>query len=191
MKVEDVIRAVESVRKGTAVVKITTFPKVLKKHRETGEPCPYTITKTTVYQAGLGWKYGGQNGLVNRARKSEGKSTDFESQGLKEGYSFWPGSETLIRREKDGQLYLRLYVLRGEKPESIWRDAETGKQFTAEQIKGELAGWLPKPSSSPGQGLDSPVLVRSVKVEGVDEVEVRPIASIINKFRSLLGGAVA
>lgn len=139
-----------------------TSPKLLKKDRETGAPCPYReVFRINERTALIGGQY---EEMVNAQLAAEGKLTEFRAESLWNGKGrHVAGSKFLVEHVETGKQYIAAHPIKnlGE----VWTDEE-GSEIDA----GELKNYLPKPSNSNRQGTETEVPWRVFAIESVVSV---------------------
>ena len=114
-----------------------TTPKLNKKHRETGEPCPWSkVIKRTTAKASLKAIYENavNNKWVKEGIQEKGENL-FEAQGMKWGHFVEvDGKTSKIVIDNNGKYNVRLSFLNpNEKPVSVYLD-EKGNEIPKEQL---------------------------------------------------------
>jgi hypothetical protein len=130
-----------------------TEPKLLKKHRETGEPCPYTkVEKRARVNGMINFDY---EKSVNRQLEREDKESNFESMERK-----WGKHVTRSVIEHKGNHYLQIKV-----------EKVVDSLHTEDDKKVEIdAGYLPKKSSR--QGTDKQVIVADYSLNNISSMKM-------------------
>lgn len=147
--------------KGSKIITVVmnTEVKLLKKSRDTKEPCPYVgVRKRTRAKVILGSDY--QKGVNTRLSK-EGKDADFESQEHS-----WEVStdKPIIGTNKAGdQFYANVRIQDTYETEYII----DGKPISEE----ELALFMRAKSKPKNQGTDDPVVWRTLKLQPTCSIE--------------------
>jgi hypothetical protein len=142
--------------KGAKIMTVVmlTSVKMLKKHRDTKEPCPYgEITKRSVCQVMAGTDY--ENGVNNR-RDKEGSDRTFEAAPHQ-----WAAhtEKPVVSQNKAGtQSYANLRVLKSISVEYLMDGVVIDKDDL------DLDGYGPKKSESSRQGTDDVVIWRMPKI---------------------------
>jgi hypothetical protein len=138
-----------------ATVDICTEPKI---------KCPKTsgmqgrILKASRLNVCLNGKY---ENMVNNRRKVEGKTPDFQSQGMSWANSF--PKTPVIQHAKRENFYVKLPII---------RCLDVQYYLDGNKVdKSEIEEYL-VPSSVPNQGLDNPVYFNMVKLENIRSVKM-------------------
>lgn len=157
---KELLNRFQEVKQATILtVVMNTEVKLLKKNRETGEPCPYVgVRKKTTCQAMVGTDY--ENGVNNR-REKEGIDSNFEAAPHQ-----WADrtEKPVISTNKTGdQYYANLRVL---KTLDVQYECD-GKEFDRELIR----DFEPKKSPSSRQGVEDEVIWRMPKVYPACSIE--------------------
>lgn len=153
----------ESVKGATfATFDLETNPKLLKKHRETGEPCPWPyLVKRSRVNVCLGFFY---ENSVNRQRVREDLPPDFETLGLASHYRHVGGA--LIEHVHSGKRYVFAKLERIDA--SRWTD-HAGNPIDPDSDF--VAGYLPKSRPDSGrQGVADAVDVRTYSLASIRSV---------------------
>ncbi len=140
---------------------IKTEPKLLKKDRETGVPCPYNnVQRISERVVVLGCNY---SNCVNNQREREGLEADFNPQQLWNGKGrHVEGHPFLVEHVDTGKKYLAVMNLKNG-VESWFANGKT-IDFKA------LTNFLPKPKEEGApnsQGLEKIVNWRTIALENV------------------------
>ncbi len=128
--------------KGTIVsYKSDTEPKMNKKSRVSGLPCPFLVVrKVTISGARFGVSY--KKAVENKAEKITGESVTFEPE-KQNGISFVEGSKIVQVSDRDEtKNYLRLTFDANRKPKTVF--LADGKEIA----KSELTDFLPVTQSN-------------------------------------------
>lgn len=153
----ELLKRVGEVDAATIVsVVILTSVKMLKKHRDTKEPCPYgEITKRSVMSVMLGTDY--SNGVDNR-RVKEGGSADFVV-APHQWADHVEGKPAITRNKAGDQSYANLRVLNVSSVEYL----QDGVTVEADSL--DLDGYGPKKAVDSGrQRVEDAVIWRTVKL---------------------------
>lgn len=144
--------------KASTIVGVTTVTsvKMLKKHRETKEPCPYgEITKRTIMSVMFGTDY--TKGVDNR-RVKEGKTADFVA-APHQWADHVDGKPAIVTNKAGDQTYANCRVLNVTSVEYL----QDGVVIDKDDL--DLDGYGPKKSSGSGrQNVDDAVIWRTVKL---------------------------
>lgn len=137
---------------------IKTEPKLLKKNRETGEPCPFhNVTRISERVVMLGCNYGN---CVNNQRDREGLETDFVPQQL------WNGKGQHV----EGHPFLIQHVDTGKKYIAVKNQKNGSECYHADgkivDIK-TLSNFMPKSGEGNTQGVESPVNWRVISLDNI------------------------
>ena len=138
-----------------------TDPRMVKKHRETGEPNPHLgALKVSRVNVTIGADY---ERSVNRQRTREELDADFASMGLPDYYE--PVSGPVIRHTGKGTHYLAC------KPENclsvVYMDA-AGKLIDADDIK----PYLPASRKPANQGTAKEIVWRTYSLDSIREISL-------------------
>lgn len=149
--------------KGATFATITsaTDPRMVKKHRETGEPNPHLgAVKVSRVNVTIGADY---ERSVNRQRTREELDADFASMGLPDYYE--PVAGPIIRHKGKGTHYLAC------KPERclavVYQDA-AGKLIDADAVK----PYLPASSKPANQGTEKEIVWRTYALDSIREISL-------------------
>ncbi len=153
----ELAQRVAQVKASTIVsVVILTAVKMLKKHRDTKQACPYgEITKRTVMTAMVGTDY--SNAVDNR-RVKEGGEADVEV-APHQWADHVDGKPAIVTNKAGDQSYANLRVLNVSSVEYL----QDGAAVDADSL--DLDGYGPKkPADSGRQMVDDAVIWRTVKL---------------------------
>ena len=157
---------VEGLSACTAIsIDTETTPKLLKKSRITGEPCPYEdVVKVGSMSGLLGVHY---DNACNNQLGREDKPMEFQSQERKWGTL--SANRMMVCHIPKGtsvpKYYLQVVVRSSTTPIYLWRNTEINKA--------ELEAYLPIPSAPKTQeDLDKKVILRDIAVENVRVVRM-------------------
>lgn len=167
----------------TAVsIEYETEPKLLKKGRDSGEPCPYeTIGKVNVIAGLIGADY---SQSVNNQLGREDKITDFVPQARKWG-TLMENRMLVVHTNKQNETnyYLQMHVKSSDTPIYIWGNTEIAKS--------EIAEYLPKASAPKTQdALDKKVVLRDIKLSNIRMIRMLGEEYIIDDRPSYLDGTM-
>lgn len=153
-------------------LKTKTYPRLLKKGRESGLPCPYDGVHRVVSRNGIiGCSY---ENSVNNERAREGKPVDdadvvmyFDALSLWNGKGEHVGRWLVRHIDKPGSMYITFRPTRKADGEimvmdDVWMDGAGSIVDPA-----ELEEWLPLPSVSSRQMVDKPVAWRTIELDNV------------------------
>jgi len=130
-----------------------TTPKLLKKHRDSGEPCPYSnVSKVSRTNGMMNFDY---EKAVNRQLVREGKEDNFEAVERKWGKHITRG---II--EHKGKYYLQLKVQNAI--ESVYLQNDERVEIDK--------GYLPKQSTK--QGVKKEVIVRDYSLDNISSIKI-------------------
>lgn len=130
-----------------------TEPKLLVKHRETKEPCPYKdVTKTSVTNGMMNFDY---EAAVNRQRTREESEADFKAKERT-----WGTHVTRSIIEHKGKYYLQMKVQNAVEHKYICN----GEEVSIDK------GYLPAQSNR--QGVKQEVIVRDYALDSVHQVKM-------------------
>lgn len=161
-----------------------TRPKLLKKHRLTGEPCPYSqgVERRAVRSVQLGAIY---ENSVNNQRNREAEDGEvvehFTAQGLWKSSAYPDGagerdSLYTVKHKGTGERYFAVKPAADADGhvrvnESYWFNVATDEPLTPDQID-DLEHYLPTQSDDSGrQGTDVKVNWRTFKIENVIAIQ--------------------
>lgn len=154
---------------GAKIVGMTTRtqPKLLKKSRITGEPCPHKeVTRITERTVIIACNY---ESCVNRQRAREDMPNDFRAEELWKGKGKHVENHPfLIEHTETGQQYVALMNLRTNKDD--WFDENNNPLDPA-----ALKDYLPKPQEHSKQGTDKKVFWRTIEISNVVAVRYATI----------------
>jgi hypothetical protein len=143
-----------------------TEPKLNKKSRTTGLPCPFTVVKKfTSARCALKVIY---ENAMNNAQARAGEDRDFEAKELPWGewITFEDGKRSKILIKHKGAFYIRTtYTNPNEIPEVKY--VADGKSVK----KSELADYLPPEKESTGEAKDK-VIVRTYNINSMLEIRM-------------------
>jgi hypothetical protein len=165
--VEQLRQKLSNLRACTAVsIQTETLPPLLKKHRETGEPCPYDkgdISKINIMAGLIGCAY---SNAVNNQLGREDKELDFTPQPRKWGTLM--DNKMLVyhvNKQKEEKYYLQIHVKKSDKPIYLWGDKVVDVE--------ELEGYLPKKSDPKTQAnLETKVILRDVELSNIKRIKM-------------------
>lgn len=147
--------------KGSKIITVVmnTEVKLLKKNRDTKEPCPYVgVRKRTRAKVMVGTDY--SNG-VNNTREREGKERTFEAQ--KHSWADRTDKPVISTNKAGDQTYANLRVLETYEIEYT----QDGKAINKE----ELVPFMPKKSPPKNQGTEKPTIWNMPKIQPVCSIE--------------------
>lgn len=147
--------------KGSKIITVTmdTEAKLLKRNRDTKEPCPYAgVRKRTRCKVIVGSDY--ENG-VNNTREREGNERTFEAQ--KHSWADRTDKPVISTNKAGDQTYANLRVLETYEVEYT----ADGKAIE----KDELVPFLPKESPPKNQGTEKPTIWNMPKIYPACSVE--------------------
>jgi hypothetical protein len=146
-----------------------TFAKVKavveQKMVKTGNPLRYAeITKQVVYNMLLNANY--QN-MVNNARKREGKEDNFVSQEnwFKKVNDGFNGS--IVAKKSDETCLYLFFACNNSETQRYFVNGIEATQTEIETIK----QFKQKSAKAVNQGLENDVVVRTIKMEGIEEIK--------------------
>jgi hypothetical protein len=154
---DELLKRVAQVKASTIVsVVILTDVKMLKKHRDTKEPCPYgEITKRTVMNVMFGTDY--SNAVDNR-RVKEGGTADFEV-APHQWAEHVDGKPAIVMNKAGDQSYANCRVLNVSSVEYL----QDGVPVDADSL--DLDGYGPKKGKEGArQQVEDAVIWRTVKL---------------------------
>lgn len=140
--------------KGSKILTVVmnTEVKLLKKSRDTKEPCPYQgVRKRTRAKIIVGSEY--EKGVNTRLQK-EGKEADFEAQ--EHAWEVKTDKPIIGTNKAGDQLYLNARIQDSYETEYIVDGNVIDKE--------ELAPYMSKPKPPQNQGTDKPILWRTLKL---------------------------
>lgn len=144
-----------------AKVKAVVEQKMLK----TGNPLKNaTITKQVVYNMLLNANY--QN-MVNNALKREGKEANFEAKEnwFKKVNDGFNGS--IVAKKSDETCLYLFFACNNSETQKYFVDGHEATQSEIETIK----QFKQKSAKAVNQGLDNDIVVRTIKMEGIEEIK--------------------
>jgi hypothetical protein len=160
----------DSLVPGARVVSLTTRTRPRLK-----AGCPYqSVYRVATRNGTIGCGY---ESCVNRQRVREGQPTDRDDTILYfEAASLWHGQgehvgRWLVRHRKTGKLYLMFRPTTDKAGHPIisfdhWYDGRRGKAIAS----GDLKEWLVQRGSSDRQGVDKPVVWRTIELANVVQI---------------------
>ena len=154
--------------KACSVVTVTS-PKVNKKHRETGAPCPFkNVTRLAQRSIMLGANY---EAKVNRHRDAEDVTPDFQAEALWKGAGQKHSLYT-VSHKGTGKVYFAYLPSQSEgeliaHPHSEW--FADGVPMTDAQIA-ELKHFLPPLGDAPKQEIEAQVFWRTLDLSNLIEL---------------------
>lgn len=160
---EELLKRVGEISASTiASVTINTPVKMLKKHRETGEPCPFkNVTKRSVMTGMFGTNY--ELG-VNRRRAKEASEANFEA-APHQWADHVEEKASIVTNKAGDKWYANLRVLRVLSVQYF----EDGIPIDEDEL--DLEGYGPKKSTSSRQGTKDMVIWRTVSLAPVSSFE--------------------
>lgn len=164
--------------RGTLIVtlKTRTRPTLLKKNRETKEPCPWSqgIERVALRQVILGAVY---ENSVNNQRAREGNDEYFDAAGLWVSKQFPEGagerdSAYTVRHKGTGKRYFAVRPCVNSIGVPLismdyWLDVATGEAVHEDVV----APYLPAVSVSARQETDKPVPWRTIELVNIEEIK--------------------
>jgi len=164
-------------------IETETEPKLLKKGRDTGEPCPYeAIGKIGVMAGLIGVDY---SKSVNNQLGREDKNLDFVPHERKWGELM--ENRMLVRHtNKQGETnyYLQIFVKTADTPIYVWGRTEVQKS--------EIEEYLPKKSDPKTQdALDKKVVLRDINLNNIRMIRILGEEYIIDNRPSFLDNVMA
>jgi hypothetical protein len=140
-------------------VEYETEPKLLKRGRESGEPCPYeAIGKINVISGLIGADYANS---CNNQLGRENKNLDFTPH--RRSWGELMDNRMLVvhtNKQNETNYYLQIIVKHSDTPIYVWGATEIMKE--------EIAEYLPKKSNPKTQNaLDEKVIVRDIKLSNI------------------------
>jgi hypothetical protein len=167
----ELMARVSEIKASTIVgVTLNTEVQLLKRHRDTKEPCVYgPITKRTVMSCAFGTDY--ERG-VNRRLDKEGSDPSFEAAPHQ--WADRVEDKPAICTNKAGDtFYANLRVLGVQSVEYL----QDGKPIDA----AELADYLPKKSTSSRQGTEDQIIWRTVKFTSFESVRANGVELVVSQ----------
>lgn len=150
-------------RAGAEIISLTvrTQPRVNKKNRQTGMPCPFVVVSKVInLNCILKTDY---EKAVNKRRRAEGLPDNFKVSDAAWHVTAPEGPPFVMNgKNPSEQRYLKVRCLRLLET-SYWAD---GKKIS----KSALSGWLPKKSTPKNQGVQNPIIIRTFKTENIQEI---------------------
>lgn len=144
-----------------------TEPKQVKKHRETGEPNPFTnLTKRSRVSAFIGFNY--QNS-VNNQRLREGTPTDQDDvveffEPAPRAWGHHVGESPMIEHNTNGRRYMQVKVQR-----SLGHEYRDGDQLIEPET---VQPFLTKTGKSRRQQVENEVIVRDYGLDTIQQITV-------------------
>jgi hypothetical protein len=173
----DLLMILENGHHGAKIVRIVveTHPRLNKKNRTTGEPCPHVngVTRVARRRIVLGADYGN---AVNRERRAEGETPDFQPQSLWYGHGQRHGPYT-VQHDTTGRIYFfglpqqqaiddtdagRICLV----DDDAWYDTATGESVDP----ATLVDYLPPSRKADNQGVRHDIQWRIFPLDEVREL---------------------
>jgi hypothetical protein len=177
--------------KGAKIVHlvIETHPKLTKKSRTTGEPCPHVkgVTRVAGRRIVLGANYGN---AVNRELRTEGESPDFQPESLWKGAGQHHGPYT-VQHRGTGRLYFvglpqqlaiesnagRMCIVDAD----LWYDTATMEPVDP----ATLADYLPPLRKAVNQGVRHDIQWRTFPLDEIKELTYAGICYAVHQPMTL------
>ena len=156
------------------VIVTKTRPKLLKKSRTTGEPCPYReVERLAERRVMIGCQY---ENAVNNQLDREGSQEKFQAESLWNGKGeHVPGNRFLVRHKDSGKEYLAFMPLASATDR--WICPETGADVEAES----LADYLPLERPATNQGTEKAISWRVVEASNVVQIRAGEFYDIVSE----------
>ena len=179
--------------KGTKIVSfiVATHPKLTKKNRRTGEPCPHTagVTRIASRRVMLGADYGN---AVNGQRSNEGITPDFNPQSLWNGHGVHHGPYT-VQHDTSGRISFfgrpqqlaitdnaagRMCIVDADE----WQDTATGEPVDP----ATLVDYLPPLRKADNQGVRHDIQWRIFPLDEIMELTYAGICYVVHQEMQLV-----